>query len=67
MKTKSCAGCMALEHIHGGGFHCISSMPFEHTEYEVWDRRRDNYISQKPIGDCKVKTLTEMVNRDLKK
>ena len=43
-------------------------MIFKKTEYEVLDRKLYQYVKQKPIADnCKVKTLTEMVKRDLKK
>jgi hypothetical protein len=64
-RFSSCANCRALIHNIGGGFSCYLRKQYTHTDREFYDRRLDAYVKQKPLGNCKVKTIKVMVQNGL--
>lgn len=64
-RFSSCAGCRALIHNRDGGFSCYLRKEFVQTDYEKYDRRLDAYVTQKPIHNCKVRTIKAMVQNGL--
>jgi hypothetical protein len=61
IRFKSCANCRALVHNRDGGFYCYMGKQYTNTQDEVYDRRLDAYVKQKPVMNCKVLTLKSMV------
>lgn len=61
-RVASCVGCRALIHNMDGGFSCYLRNEYIYTDIEKYDRRLDAYVKQKPITNCKVRTVKAMVN-----
>ena len=64
-RFNSCANCRALVHNVSGGFSCYLRKQYTYIDKEVYDRRLDNYVRQKPVENCKVLTLKAMVQNGL--
>ncbi len=60
-RFSSCANCRALIHNIEGGFSCYLRMQYMPTLVEVYDRRLDAYVKQKPLQNCKVRTVKALI------
>jgi len=64
-RFSSCANCRALTHNVDGGFSCYLRKEYIYVDNEVYDRRLDAFVKQKPLNNCKVRTVKAMVQNGL--